>query len=294
MRVPVHQTTGPTIQILNSATFVDWQVRLGQTRTAQIRFALFDFDGTLSLLRAGWQQIMERYFTEVMQQADPCTPGPTHEQTCRDFISRLTGRQTIFQAMELARRVQTAGGSPLPAEAYKAEFLQRLHASMSHRLEEVRRSPDAAGRYLVPGSIQLLTALQAAGITCCLASGTDLPNVLEEAGLLGLSSFFADDDGVRIHGALPEHGNFSKRMVIEQIVANNDLVGPELVAFGDGYVEIEETRRAGGVTVAIASREDGGSGLDPWKAQRLGEVGAHILVADWLGTDELLATLGIA
>ena len=132
------------------------------------------------------------------------------------------------------------------------------------------------------------------GATCYLASGTDLPNVIEEAELLGLSGFFTADEGhVRIHGALREHANFSKRLVIERIVAQNGLSGPELVAFGDGFVEIEETRRAGGVAVGIASREDGGTGCDPWKARRLQDVGAHLLVSDWLQSDLLLRTLGI-
>ena len=60
-----------------------------------------------------------------------------------------------------------------------------------------------------------------------------------------------------------------------------------------GFVEIEETRRAGGVAVGIASREDGGTGCDPWKARRLQDVGAHLLVSDWLQSDLLLRTLGI-
>ena len=139
-----------------------------------------------------------------------------------------------------------------------------------------------------------MRSLDSKGVTCYLASGTDLPHVIEEAELLGLSGFFTpDEDHVRIHGALREHTNFSKRLVIERIVAQNGLSGPELVAFGDGFVEIEETRRAGGVAVGIASREDGGTGCDPWKARRLQDVGAHLLVSDWLQSDLLLRTLGI-
>lgn len=277
-------TTGPTIQILDRATFV----------AGQIRFALFDFDGTLSLLRAGWQEVMEQYFTAVLVEADPASTPQTHAVACRDFITQLTGRQTIFQAMELARRVEAAGQAPLSADAYKAEYLRRLHAKIAHRLHGLRQGEHATSQYLVPGSLHLLQALQAAGVVCYLASGTDLPNVLEEAELLGVSQFFTDADGCRIYGALPEYQDFSKRMIIEQIISEHGLVGPELVTFGDGYVEIEETRRAGGMTVAIASRDNGDTGLDEWKAERLQEVCAHVLVADWMATDELLDTLGFS
>ena len=30
------------------------------------RSALFDFDGTISLIRQGWQQVMTPYFTQVL------------------------------------------------------------------------------------------------------------------------------------------------------------------------------------------------------------------------------------
>jgi phosphoglycolate phosphatase-like HAD superfamily hydrolase len=261
-----------------------------------VRHALFDFDGTLSLLRAGWQQVMESYFCDTLANAVPTTPRCEHVQVCREFITRLTGQQTIFQALELEQHIRAAGATPLPAHQYKAEFLRRLHASIDHRLEALRVGRLPPTDFLIPGSVELLQALGAAQITCYLASGTDLANVIEETELLGLTPFFSDDEGgaPRIHGALEDYHNFSKRMVIEQIIADNGLSGPELVAFGDGFVEIEETRRVGGIAVAIASREDGGSGCDPWKARRLRQVGANLLVNDWRDPADLLRQLGIS
>lgn len=40
-----------------------------------IRYALFDFDGTISLIRQGWQDIMIPYFTEVLREAAPGRRG---------------------------------------------------------------------------------------------------------------------------------------------------------------------------------------------------------------------------
>lgn len=248
------------------------------------------------MLRAGWQQVMETYFLEVLVVAAPETPPADHERACREFIERLTGRQTIYQALELEDRVRAAGVMPLPAAQYKAEYLRRLQRHIEHRLRDLRAGTQSPEDHLVSGSLDLLEGLHAAGVTCWLASGTDLPSVIEEAELLGLTSFFvgAEDEPARIYGALEEYQNFSKAMIIEKILTEYGLSGPELVAFGDGYVEIEETRRAGGIAVGIASRESGGVGFDPWKQRRLQQVGAHVLVPDWSESGQLLALLQVA
>ena len=124
-----------------------------------VRFALFDFDGTLSLLRAGWQEIMESYFCEVLVGATPTTAPARHRLTAHEFISQMTGRQTIYQALELERRVQAAGATPLPAAQYKAEYLRRLHKHIDHRLRALRDQTHAPAEYLVRGTIRYLRML---------------------------------------------------------------------------------------------------------------------------------------
>lgn len=257
--------------------------------------ALFDFDGTLSLLRAGWQEVMVGYFAQVLEAADPgAEPGPLRAEVL-DFVTRLTGRQTIYQALELESRVRRRGAQPMPGAHYKAEYLRRLHERIDHRREALRRGEASPAAYLVPGSERLLAGLTEAGVTCHLASGTDVEYVREEADLLGLTRYFADGGGPpRIHGAVADYRSYSKAIVIAGILRDHGLRGEGLVAFGDGFVEIEETRRAGGVAVGVASREDGGKGFDEWKANRLLAVGAHVLVPDWEEADLLLGFLGVA
>ena len=41
------------------------------------------------------------------------------------------------------------------------------------------------------------------------------------------------------------------------------VAGHQLLAFGDGYVEIEETRKNGGVAVGVASEEETRKGSTP-------------------------------
>ncbi|MFH1572084.1 MAG: HAD family hydrolase [Gemmatimonadota bacterium] len=258
-----------------------------------LRHALFDFDGTLSLLRAGWQEVMLAQFVEVLQEAGSAEEGGELARVCREFVTRLTGRQTIYQMLQLEEEVAKRGGRPEPALQYKREYLRRLGLQIAHRLDFLRTGARPREDFLVAGSVRLLEGLRRAGVTCYLASGTDQEFVLEEAALLDLTAYFAGPQGPRIYGAVDDYRSFSKEKVIARILADNGLRGPELVAFGDGYVEIENARRAGGRTVGVASLESGGPGWDTWKRDRLLQVGAEVLVPDWQEAELLLAHLGV-
>ena len=82
-------------------------------------------------------------------------------------------------------------------------------------------------------------------------------------------------------------------MVIDRILAENRIPGDSLLAFGDGYVEIENTKQVGGFAVAVASDEaNNGSGrFDTWKHQRLMGVGADLCIPDYRELDALMDTL---
>ena len=249
-----------------------------------IRHALFDFDGTLSLIRAGWQEVMVSHCSSELSRTPSAESRQELEQVCREFITRLTGAQTIYQMLELEKQVARRGGEPLPASTYKRQYLERLQRGIRHRLAALEEGRKPAAAYLVRNSLSLLQGLAERGATCHLASGTDHPHVVAEARLLGLIPFF----GERIHGAREDFRAFSKRRVIEDILGTNGGQGGALAVFGDGYVEISATVEAGGLAIGIASRESGGPGMDPWKKKRLLEVGAHVLVPDWQEADLLL------
>jgi phosphoglycolate phosphatase-like HAD superfamily hydrolase len=100
--------------------------------------------------------------------------------------------------------------------------------------------------------------------------------VFDEADLLGVSKYFAG-----IYGALDDYKNFSKKIVIQKIIKDNQLSGPELVAFGDGYVEIEDTKAVDGIAVGVATNETERQGIDEWKRDRLISSGADIILPDF-------------
>ena len=129
---------------------------------------------------------------------------------------------------------------------------------------------------MVPGSRAMLEALRRRGVRCYLASGTDEPYVLDEAAALGVTPYFAG-----IYGAQDDYKRFSKKLLIDRIIAEHGLSGPEFVAFGDGFVEIEDTVRVGGIAVGVATNEAERAGIDEWKRNRLIEAGADMIVPDF-------------
>ena len=251
----------------------------------QISHVLFDFDGTLSIIREGWPDVMVPMFVEML----PALPGETAEarrQLCLDDIMRLNGKQTIYQMMQLAERITKRGGSPSEPLWYKHEYLRRLDERIRHRTDGLRSGKLRRDDLTVFGTRALLEILKQRGLTVYLASGTDEQFVKAEAELLGLTPYF----GRHIYGAQDNYKNFSKKMVIERILRENQISGAQLLSFGDGYVEIQNTKEVGGLAVAVASDEaNNGSGrFDDWKRQRLLGVGADIVIPDYRDAAPLL------
>src|SRR5712671_3607911 len=162
----------------------------------QISHVLLDFDGTLSLIREGWPEVMLPMFVEML----PARAGESEEarrQLCYEDIMRLNGKQTIYQMIQLAERIKDRGGTPREPLWYKHEYLRRLDERIRHRLEGLRSGAVARDEWLVYGARSLLELLQRRGLPLYLASGTDEIFVKQEAELLHLAGFF----GKHIYGA---------------------------------------------------------------------------------------------
>ncbi len=250
--------------------------------------ALFDFDGTLSLIREGWPEVMVPLFAEAL----PRRPGETDEDIRRlafEDIMRLNGKQTIYQMIQLAERIRERGGQPREPLWYKHEYLRRLDARIRSRVEALRNGSLPPDALLVHQARPLLEELIRRGFRLYLASGTDERYVREEARLLDVERYF----GEHIHGALDNYQQFSKKIVIERILRENAIPGSGLLAFGDGYVEIQNTKEAGGLAVAVASDEahNGSGRVDEWKRQRLLGVGADVVIPDFRDAIPLLDAL---
>jgi len=250
----------------------------------RFRSVLFDFDGTLSLIREGWPGVMIPMMVAVLRAT------PTHETDAEltgvveEFVMRLNGRQTIYQMIHLAEEVRRRRGTALDPLAYKQRYHDLLTERIAGRLAALQSGAAKPEDWTVPGAHALLDDLRTRGLNLYLASGTDLKYVRHEAELLGIAAYF----GEHIYGALDDYQSFSKQMIIERMLHANDLQGEELLGFGDGFVEIEEVKRVGGVAVAVASDEVLRRGVNAWKRDRLVQAGADVVIPDFRGRERLL------
>ena len=132
--------------------------------------------------------------------------------------------------------------------------------------------------------LDLLAQLAEYGVTCYLASGTERADVVNEVGVLGLSSYFEE----RIYGPYHNEPAFSKEMVIQQIIQEHQLHGCELLSFGDGRVEIAHTAEVDGIAIGVASNEVERQGVDEVKRAQLIQAGAAVIVPDFRESSALI------
>jgi phosphoglycolate phosphatase-like HAD superfamily hydrolase len=256
----------------------------------KIRAALFDFDGTLSLIREGWPDVMIPMMVEHLARTPSAEARDELGRQVEEFVMRLNGKQTIYQMIQLADEVRKRGGTPREPLEYKREYHDLLWQRIAGRVAALEQGTTPAELLTVPGSRQLLERLTALGLPLYLASGTDLNYVQNEVRALGLAGFF----GQHIYGAIDDYQNFSKKMVIERLAGHLSLEPGSLIGFGDGFVEIEEVKRAGGIAIGVASDEKFRTGINDWKRNRLIQAGADLILPDYRELDVLFAFLGVA
>jgi phosphoglycolate phosphatase-like HAD superfamily hydrolase len=251
------------------------------------RVALFDFDGTISVIRSGWMEIMVPMMVEILMELKTGEREEDLRAVVEEFVGRLTGKQTMYQMVALAEEIEKRGGKPLDPLAYKNRYLDLLNDRIRDTLTELRESRCSPEKYLVPGARELLESLKERGLKMYLASGTDQIYMREEARLLDVDRYF--DGGV--YGALDDYKAFSKRILIQRLIASAECSGDQFLGFGDGYVEIENIKEVGGVTVGVATAEPECLEVDEWKRKRLTGVGADYIIPNYLCREELFQTL---
>lgn len=252
-------------------------------RPAGLRMALLDFDGTLSLIRAGWQEVMADRMVADLLALETGESAEALRAEMMAMIDRTTGQPTAQQMDAFRQAVIERGGAPHGTEACMERYRADLARVIDGRRRALASGEAPAERYLLTGARGLLEDLRARGIAMFLASGTDHDQVVLEADLLGLTNYFA----LGISGAVPPPGEFTKDLLVDRLVREKIYRGDEILGIGDGPVEIAAVARVGGVAIGIASDEQRPGRLNPDKRERLTAAGAHIIVPD-LSEHEIL------
>ncbi|MEC7868955.1 MAG: HAD family hydrolase [Candidatus Poribacteria bacterium] len=260
---------------------------LNKIERGKVRHAILDFDGTISLIRDGWQNVMVPMMIDVLMETPTDESRKQLESTVVKFVDQLTGKQTIYQMIRLCEEIQKRGGTAKDPLDYKDMYNDRLLPIVNDRITKLENQEIKSNDLRVPMSLEFLQKLTAYDIKCYLASGTDIEFVKHEAKLLGVAEYF---DG-EIFGALREFSKFSKEMVIKKILADFDLNGSELLIVGDGYVEIQNAKSVNAIAVGVVTKENNVYDMNANKRQRLIRAGADIIIPDFREVDQLLSYL---
>ena len=260
---------------------------LNKIERGKVRHAVLDFDGTISLIRDGWQNVMVPMMIDVLMETPTDESRKQLESTVVKFVDQLTGKQTIYQMIRLCEEIQKRGGTAKDPLDYKDMYNDRLLPIVNDRITKLENQEIKSNDLRVPMSLEFLQKLTAYDIKCYLASGTDIEFVKHEAKLLGVAEYF--DGG--IFGALREFSKFSKEMVIKKILADFDLNGSELLIVGDGYVEIQNAKSVNAIAVGVVTKENNVYDMNANKRQRLIRAGADIIIPDFREADQLLSYL---
>jgi rfaE bifunctional protein kinase chain/domain len=257
---------------------------------------IFDHDGTISTVRQGWEEVMEPMMVSAI------LGGPAEEvsedeyrnirETVRNYIDLTTGVQTLVQMKGLIDMVRKFGYVPeeevRDEHGYKAVYNEALMKNVDDRIDRFLRGEHSIHDYVIKNSVEFLRNLSERGLVLYLASGTDEADLKREAEVLGYADFFED----RMYGATADINYNPKKKVIRTIFEDIKTGGnANIITFGDGPVEIQETIKAGGFGVGVASNEVRRFGLQERKRTRLIEAGANIIIPDFSQLNDIITVL---
>jgi phosphoglycolate phosphatase-like HAD superfamily hydrolase len=263
-----------------------------------ISHAIFDHDGTISTMREGWELIMAPIMIKAILGDKYRDMDESLYQKVKnrvdEYIDKTTGIQTLVQMKGLIELIREFGFVPeekiLDEFGYKQLYNQELLIMVKVREEKFSKGELSLEDLTMKSSVPFLQRLHASGIKLYLASGTDEEDVKREAGVLGYDHLFEG----RIYGAVGDITKEAKKIVLDRIL---DSIGEsafgKVATFGDGPVEMRETKKRGGVAIGIASNELRRYGLNENKRSRLIKAGADIIIPDFSQFTQLLSLLNI-
>ncbi len=258
-----------------------------KSKVGNIKYALIDFDGTVSVIRQGWEDVMIPMMIEMICDGGP--PTPMIEREVREYVDYSTGILTIKQMEWLADAVRRYGIAKEPKSPYeyKRIYNDRMLLHIEQRIKKLTDGVLKPDDLMIIGSRNFLEELYKRGVIMYLASGTDHEHVLREASALKITPYF----GKRIYGAFDHTEAYTKEMVIQRILQENNLQGKELLVIGDGPVEIRNAKSSGAIALGVATDEVNRSGLNSHKRKRLIDAGADLIIPDFTRYKDIIAFL---
>jgi phosphoglycolate phosphatase len=253
------------------------------------RAVVFDFDGTLSLLRGNWQGLMAPMCVEALLATGTGETRDELTQIVEEFITRLTGQPTMQQMLALCDEVDKRGRPRPDPNVYFNRYMDTLLRRTKERIEAVMSGQETADEMLIAGARPLLEALSSRDLLLVIASGTELGDVCRESQVLKIDHYFNEC----VFGPVNNDPQFSKERVLRHLMEEHALRGEEIAAIGDGPAEMLAINAVGGLAIGVASDELHHDGrVNQLKRAHLLRAGADLIVADYRNVDMVLSLFG--
>jgi phosphoglycolate phosphatase len=250
--------------------------------------AVFDFDGTLSLLRGNWQGLMVPMMVEALLATDTSESPAELTAIVEEFVTRLTGQPTMQQMYALCDEIEKRGKSRPDANIYFNRYMDMLISRTEARIADVSSGRAKPDDFLVPGSRPLLERLSSAGFLLVIASGTNLADVRRESEILRIDHFFNE----RIFGPVNDDPNFTKERVLRRLIDDCTFQGHQIASIGDGPAEMLAIKSVGGLAIGVASDEIHQDGrINRLKRNHLIRSGADVIIPDYANIGNVLCFL---
>ena len=230
----------------------------------------FDLDGTISLVRHGWQEVMTAVMAEVLLAAGG--DAELAAGLARAVVDETNGTPVTRQMETLASRARDLGLAAIDTPSSAVEYQTRIK-----RLSAARREQGPASALLVPGALEFVSWARGVGFPCALVSSSSLVDVEADLVALSMAELFgplvlAPDDAA-------DSGAFSKLTTFWDLLGRTGA--PSLIAFGDGPGEIQAAVAVGGTGIGVAFDPSDPDQPAPALAARLRQAGAALIIRDF-------------
>jgi phosphoglycolate phosphatase len=255
------------------------------------RCAVFDFDGTLSLLRGNWQGLMVPMMVEALVATGTSESRAELTAIVEEFVTRLTGQPTMQQMYALCDEIEKRGRPRPDANVYFHRYMDMLISRTEARVGDLEAGRAGPDDFLVSGSRQVLEKLKSAGYLLVISSGTNLAHVRRESKILKIEDYFAE----RIFAPVNDNPSFTKERSLRQLMADHGLRGDEIVSIGDGPAEMLAIKSVGGLAIGVASDEVHKDGrINQLKREHLIRSGADLIIPEYRNLSAVLKAMNVA
>lgn len=248
-----------------------------------IKTIIFDFDGTISTLRHGWEEIMEDYMYQMIS-GDTLGDDKELKEEIKVYINESMGIQTIYQMQWLKEKVQLKNKAEvLDIWEYKRGYNVRLMDIVRQKTKKLISKKLNPKDFRIINSKEFVKELYELGYKLYIASGTDHEDVVNEMKALEIFEYFED-----VKGAPADKIDCPKEAIVKHLTEDLGYKGSEIAIIGDGKVEIEIAVKIGGKAIGMATDETTQDCINQRKRKKLISAGAHIIAPHFEEKDAMI------